>query len=99
MSKKANIELSWTRSPSAGLTKRRIIITKNGEEETIEVPVEVSAYTLAISANTNVTYRTIVSDDEDNEISSETYSFVVGDGEMPLPDSELFHRNLGFFEA
>lgn len=94
MPKIANVKLSWTRSPSADVASRKIVITKNGEETTLEFGPEVSDYTLDVPAMGSLQFKTIVLDSEGKTATSETYSFTLGDLEDPVPDTNLFHEIL-----
>ncbi len=95
---KATVRLGWVRSVSADVTSRRVIITKNGEQTTIDVGPEVSEYVLEVEASSSVQFQTIVTDSEGKEATSETYSFVLGDLVPPQPDTGLFHEVLGLVE-
>lgn len=90
--KVADVKLSWQRSVSSDVTSRRIVIRKNGEETTVEVGPEVDQYTLEVQAQSSVSFHTVVVDGEGNEVSSETYSFNLGDLELPQPDTVLMHE-------
>ncbi len=95
----ADVKLSWQRSVSADINSRKIVITKNGESTTVEVGPEVDSYTLEVSASSTVSFNTVVTDTEGNEVSSETYSFTIPDLEAPQPDTNLFHEITGVREA
>ncbi len=92
---RATVRLGWVRSVSADVTSRKVIITKNGEQTTIDVGPEVSEYVLEVEASSSVQFQTIVTDSEGKEATSETYSFVLGDLVPPQPDTGLFHEVLG----
>ncbi len=91
--KVADIKLSWQSSVTP-INSRKIIITKNGETETIDVPLEITAYMLVVPALGVVSFQTIVTD-EDGSSASELYTFSVGDLELPQPDTNLFHEIIG----
>lgn len=95
----ATVKLGWTRSVSPDVTSRQIVITKDGEQTTIDVGAEVSEYVLEVEASKSVTFHTTVFDSEGNSTSMESYSFTLGDLEAPQPDTNPFHEVLSVRDA
>lgn len=95
MAKVADVKLSWVRSPSADVVSRTIEVTINGQTTTADVGPEVEQYMIEVSASGSVQFKTTVKDAEDQVVSSEVYSFTVGDLEAPQPDTGLLHEIVG----
>ena len=95
MAKVADVKLSWVRSPSADVNKRRITVTKNGETTVTDLGAEVSEYVIEVHAMGVVTFKTEVFDNEGRSAVSETYTFTLGDLVPPQPDTGLFHDVVG----
>lgn len=89
MSKIATVSISWIRSPSADVSERQLIVTKDGETTTYDVGPEVSDYQIDVEASKSISFKTIVKDSEGLTATSETATFTVGDLEAPLPDTGL----------
>ncbi len=94
MAKVADVKLGWTKSPSADVTGVRVVVTKNGTETTTEVGPEVESIQIEVEASASVSFQVVVLDSEGNTATSDTYTFVLGDLESPLPAGGLFHTVL-----
>jgi len=93
--KEIDVKLTYTRSPSADVTSRKIAVTKNGTTTTYDVGPEVSEFVLQVRANESVQVQTTVFDSEGRQASSEIATFTAGDLTDPLPDTNLFLAPVG----
>jgi len=87
--KQARVRFFWSRSPSTNATAQRLEIVKNGTLTAIDFPPEVEEYVADIMASTGGEFRVITLDTEGNEVSSDSFPFVLGDLEKPLPATGL----------
>lgn len=92
--KVAKVRIKWKRSVSNDIEKRVITIDKGGEVTELELGVEVSEYVFDIEANTTTHVTTTLTDAEGNVVTSDLYSFPIGDLEFPQPDTEFSHEIL-----
>lgn len=99
MSKVADVKLGWSKSVSSDVVRQEIILTIDGATTEIEVGAEVETYTLEVAAKSSVQFAIKSFDSEDLEVTSEVYSFTLGDLEAPQPASGLFHEVLGVREV
>ena len=93
MAKVAQVKLGWTRSPS-DITAQKIEITINGVVKTLELGPEVDSYQIEETLPTKsvASFKIDTTDEEGNVVSSEVYNFKLGDLEVPLPATNLFHE-------
>jgi len=95
MAKVADVKLSWTRSPSSGVTKVEVKTTVNGNETVVEVGPEVESFQITVQASSTVSFQVITHGDESGDVAaSETYTFTLGDLEAVLPATGLGHEVL-----
>lgn len=99
MARVADVRFFWTRSPSADIATVKAVVTQNGTETVTEFGPEVEEFTLSIPALSSVQFKIESFDSEGNKATSETYGFVLGDLEMPLPATGLGHEVLGTHEV
>ncbi len=72
-----------------------MVVTKDGTETTTEVGPEVESIQIVVEASKSVTFKVIVTDSEDLSVTSDLYTFSLGDLESPLPATNLFHEVIG----
>lgn len=93
MAKVADVKLSWKKSPSLDISSQVIEIKKGSAEATrIEVGPEVESYMLEVDALNTVSFTIQTLDIEGQVVTSDVYSFSLGDLEVPLPATDLFHE-------
>jgi hypothetical protein len=94
VAKTATIKYGWTRSASADVEKVITVLTVNGITTTTERGPEVESFTVDVAANSSVTLRVDSYDSEGLVALSEVYSHTVGNLELPLPATGLYHQIL-----
>lgn len=92
MPKVADVKLSWTKSPSLDLQKVEVVVNNGGTETTTELGPEVQEFMIVVQASGAVQFKIVTYDTEGLKATSETYSFTLGDLEVPLPATNLFHE-------
>lgn len=92
MPKVADVKLSWTKSPSLDLQKVEVVVNNGGTETTTELGPEVQEFMIVVQASGGVQFKIVTYDTEGLKATSETYSFTLGDLEVPLPATNLFHE-------
>ena len=97
--KVADVKLSWTKSPSADISKVQIVITNGGATTTTELGPEVEQFMIVVQASGSVQFKIVTFDAEGLFATSETYAFTLGDLEAPLPATALFHEVVGVRET
>ncbi len=93
--KVADIKLSWTKSPSAGVTKVVGVLNVDGTESTSEFGPEVESWMIEVKASQSVHFHVDTYDDEGFVVSSEDHAFQLGDLVAPLPATNLAHEIIG----
>lgn len=100
MSKVADVKLTWKKSPSLDIASQVIVLSVNGVSETdIELSPGLESYTGEFQANSTVTFSISSFDSEGNVAASESHTFQIGDLELPLPATDLFHEFVGVREV
>jgi hypothetical protein len=92
MAKVADVRLTWSKSPSLDITSQVIVLSVDGGQTEIEVDKAIESYTLEVQANQTVTFSISSFDSEGNVAASESHTFQLGDLELPLPATGLFHE-------
>lgn len=90
--KVADVKLTWTKSPSAPISKVVVNVTINGNLTTTEVGAEVEEFMIGVHALGVVSFSIDTFDDEGLKATSETHTFTLGNLEAPLPATGLFHE-------
>lgn len=92
MAKVADIRLFWVKSPSSDIVRQRVMLTINGTTTQTDLDPAAEQLMIEVQALGVVSFHIVTFDAENNQVTSETWSFTVGDLELPLPATNLGHE-------
>lgn len=93
--KVADVKLSWSKSPSADVSKVQVVLVNDGVTTKTDFGPEVESYQIVVQARKSVQYSVITIDSEGLQATSVLYTFTLGDLENPLPATNLTHEVVG----
>lgn len=98
--KVADVNLFWTRSVSDDVASQRIVVNLDGTETVnSELPPELESFQLEVKASSSVVFTVYTTDTEGNEVASESYTFRLGNLDLPQPATNLGHEVTGVREV
>lgn len=92
MAKIADVRLGWLPSVSTDVVEQVVHFSVDGNSREVTMTREVSELMIEVDALSSVQFFVVSKDAEGVEVSSEVYTFVIGDLEPPQPATGLFHE-------
>lgn len=92
MAKVADVRLGWSPSVSSDVVEQVVHFAVDGNSREVTLTREVSELMIEVDALSSVQFFVVSKDAEGVEVSSEVYTFVLGDLEPPQPATGLFHE-------
>lgn len=92
MAKVADVRLGWSPSVSTDVVEQVVYFTIDGTTREIVLARDADELLIEVNALSSVQFFVMSKDAEGVAVSSEVYTFVLGDLQPPQPATGLFHQ-------
>ena len=92
VAKVADVRLGWSPSVSTDVVEQVVHFNVDGNPREVTLTREANELMIEVDALSSVQFFVTSKDAEGVEVSSEVYTFVLGDLEPPQPATGLFHE-------